>query len=45
MLTCYNAITSVNNPSYHTTRLNQFKYNLDDSKFEVHDIKPVSSIT
>ena len=44
-LTCYNAITRVNKPSFHTTRLNQFKYNVDDSKFEVQDIKPVSSIT
>jgi len=45
ILTCYNPITRVNKPSYHKTRFKQFKYNLDDSKFEVHDIKPVSSIT
>jgi len=45
ILTYYNAIIQINKPSYHTTRLDQFKYNLDDSKFEVHDIKPVSSIT
>ena len=37
-LTSYNAITRVNKPSYHTTRLNQFKYNLDGSKIEVHDL-------
>ena len=41
ILTCYNAITRVNKPSYYTTMLNQFKYNQDDSKIEVHDIKPV----
>ena len=45
ILTCYNPITRVNKPSYHNTRFKQFKYNLDDSKFEVDDIKPVSSIT
>ena len=44
ILTCKN-IKRVNKPSYHTTRLNTFKYNEDDSKFEVYDIKPVSSTT
>ena len=44
IVTRYSAITIVNKPSYYTTRLNQFKYNQDDSKIEVHDITPVSSI-
>ena len=45
ILTYYYAITRVNTPRYHTTRLNQLNYSLNDSKFEVHDIKTVSSIT
>ena len=49
----YKAITRVNKPSHHTTRLNQFKYNLVDSKFEspnvlllnhYNHIRPLSSV-
>ena len=40
IFTCYNVTTRATQIGF-----NQFKYNLDDFKFEVHDIKHGSSIT
>ena len=42
LLQCYH---KSDKPSFQTTRRTQFEYNPDDSKFEVHDIQAVSSIT